>query len=188
MITQFCILIHYHEISLKGKNRSWFERRLISNIKRQLTGLPVLKTQLNAARIFCFGIDESQWVEYARRLKKVMGIKHAILVNQLECDIKQIQKSASNQLHGVAFNSFRVTTKRQYKEFPLSSQEVNEEVGKHIQSLYLKSVDLKNAELDMTASVTNTYNRENLFYFNRIKYERVNQLPIMPSFGISLSF
>ena len=69
MTAQFCILIHYHEISLKGKNRSWFERRLIRNIKRQLTGLPLLKVQLTAARIFSFGIDESQWTEYAKRMK-----------------------------------------------------------------------------------------------------------------------
>ena len=42
--------------------------------------------------------------------------------------------------------------------------------------------------MDITASVTNAYNRENIFYFNRIKYERVNQLPIMPSLGISITF
>ena len=56
MIGAFCILIHYHEIALKGKNRSWFERRLIKNIKRQLSGLPFTKVQLNAARIFCFAL------------------------------------------------------------------------------------------------------------------------------------
>ena len=32
------------------------------------------------------------------------------------------------------------------------------------------------------------YNRENIFYFNRVKYERVNQLPLMPSLGLSLTF
>ena len=149
MTDQFCILIHYHEISLKGKNRSWFERILIRNIKRQLKGLPLSKVHLSAARIFCFGIDVSQWVEYAKRLKKVMGIKHATLVDQLESNLKLIQESTSNQLQGVEFDTFRVTTKRQHKEFHLSSQEVNEKVGKHIQSLYLKSVKLKNAEIDM---------------------------------------
>ena len=52
-----------------------------------------------------------------------------------------------------------------------------------------KSIKLnKSSELDMTLSVTNTYNRENIFYFNRVKYERVNQLPIMPSFGASITF
>ena len=52
-----------------------------------------------------------------------------------------------------------------------------------------KSIKLnKTSELDMTLSVTNAYNRENIFYFNRVKYKRVNQLPLMPSFGASITF
>ena len=46
----------------------------------------------------------------------------------------------------------------------------------------------KKIKMDITASVTNIYNRENIFYFNRVKYERVNQLPIMPSIGASIKF
>ena len=46
----------------------------------------------------------------------------------------------------------------------------------------------KKTSLDITASVTNLYNRQNIFYFNRVKYERIDQLPIMPSFGLSLKF
>ena len=46
----------------------------------------------------------------------------------------------------------------------------------------------KSSNLDMTLSVTNIYNRENIFYFNRVKHERVNQLPLMPSFGASITF
>ena len=45
-----------------------------------------------------------------------------------------------------------------------------------------------NSNLNITASVTNAYNRENIFYFNRVKHERVNQLPLMPSLGMSLTF
>ena len=149
MRENLCILIHYHEISLKGKNRSWFERCLIRNIKRQLMGLPLSKVHLTAARIICFGVDKSYWHEYADRLKKVMGIKHATLVDQLDSDIELVQESAANQLENVDFRTFRVSTKRQYKEYPLSSQEVNEKVGEHIQSIYIKPVDLKNAEIDM---------------------------------------
>lgn len=46
----------------------------------------------------------------------------------------------------------------------------------------------KNHTLDLAAGVTNVYNRENVFYFDRIKYERVNQLPILPSLGLSWNF
>ena len=55
-------------------------------------------------------------------------------------------------------------------------------------SISKKTKISKNMNLDVTVSVTNAYNRENIFYFNRIKYERVNQLPIMPSVGASLTF
>ena len=43
-------------------------------------------------------------------------------------------------------------------------------------------------EMEINTSITNTYNRENIFYFNRVKGERVNQLPIMPSIGASITF
>ena len=149
MAEDFCILIHYHEISLKGKNRSWFERQLINNIKRQLSGLPCTKINLTAARIFCFGIDESLWNDYARRLHKVMGIKYAILMTQVKSDIDKMQTVAANHLEGMEFLSFRVSARRQYKEFHLSSQQINEAVGQHIQSIYLKPVKLKNADVDI---------------------------------------
>ena len=149
MTDNFCILIHYHEISLKGNNRKWFERILINNIKQQLTGLPFSKVQLNAARIFCFGINKSKWFEYRSRLRKIMGIKHATLMEQVNGKIDLIQVSAASQLQDVEFETFRITTKRQYKEFPFQSQEVNEKVGEYIQSIYFKSVKLNNAEINM---------------------------------------
>jgi len=46
----------------------------------------------------------------------------------------------------------------------------------------------KNLVLEITFSTTNVYNRENIFYFDRIKHERVNQLPIIPSIGANLTF
>lgn len=46
----------------------------------------------------------------------------------------------------------------------------------------------KRSILDISFSVTNLYNRKNMFYFNRLTFERVNQLPIMPSLGIALTF
>ncbi len=46
----------------------------------------------------------------------------------------------------------------------------------------------KRSILEINLSVTNVYNRNNLFYYNRITSERVDQLPIMPSLGLSLTF
>lgn len=46
----------------------------------------------------------------------------------------------------------------------------------------------KYTSLEVVGSVTNVYDRDNIFYFDRIRYERVDQLPILPSVGINFSF
>lgn len=42
--------------------------------------------------------------------------------------------------------------------------------------------------LEATLGVTNIYNRENIFYVNRVTNEKVFQLPVLPSIGVSYSF
>jgi hypothetical protein len=41
---------------------------------------------------------------------------------------------------------------------------------------------------EASLGATNMYNRENLFYFDRIKYTRKNQLPFLPNFNVSFTF
>lgn len=46
----------------------------------------------------------------------------------------------------------------------------------------------KRSILDLNASVTNLYNRNNIFYFDRLTYTRVDQLPILWSAGATFNF
>jgi hypothetical protein len=46
----------------------------------------------------------------------------------------------------------------------------------------------ENSILDINLSVTNAYNRPNIFYFDRVRFKRVNQLPFLPTLGINWSF
>lgn len=47
----------------------------------------------------------------------------------------------------------------------------------------------KNAmELELIASVTNLYNRKNIFYVNRVTNDIIYQFPILPSFGLGWKF
>ena len=45
-----------------------------------------------------------------------------------------------------------------------------------------------NTSLKASFSITNAYNRNNIFYFSRTTNEEVYQLPFMPSVGLSLKF
>ena len=46
----------------------------------------------------------------------------------------------------------------------------------------------ENVNLEVDLSVTNVYNRKNIFYVNMITGENVYQLPFMPALGLTFSF
>jgi len=50
------------------------------------------------------------------------------------------------------------------------------------------STTLKTGQAEIVIGVTNMYNRENIFYYDRVAAERVNQLPIMPTISVSFTF
>jgi hypothetical protein len=52
-----------------------------------------------------------------------------------------------------------------------------------------KHIELKNkSKMEITASATNAYSRENIFFVDRITNEKVYQLPLIPSLGFSWTF
>lgn len=55
-------------------------------------------------------------------------------------------------------------------------------------SVKRKWVFPEGSEFNLILSVTNVYNRSNIFYYDRIKGKRVDQLPILPALGCNYSF
>jgi hypothetical protein len=54
---------------------------------------------------------------------------------------------------------------------------------------FKKQVKFKNkTTMELIASVTNVYGRNNVFYVNRVTGEEIYQFPILPSFGLSYKF
>ena len=48
--------------------------------------------------------------------------------------------------------------------------------------------DVGGGEMELSAGITNVYDRDNVFYINRITGQRKNQLPFLPSVGLDWSF
>lgn len=54
---------------------------------------------------------------------------------------------------------------------------------------FKQRIQLKNkTEIEIIASVTNLYNRQNIFYVNRVTQEKIYQFPLLPSMGVSYKF
>ena len=150
-----CILIHYHEIGLKGDNRSWFEKIFINNIKRQLQNLPHSSIKIIAARIFIFGIKSNLCEEYNNCLKNVMGLKHAFIMSVVTLNEDMICDAVTSQVKQLNFSTFRISTKRQDKAFHLTSQDINKIVGAKVVEIYSKKVNLNHPDLNIVIELVN---------------------------------
>ena len=65
------ILVHYSEVALKGKNRSWFVGRLVRNIHGALAGLHVKEVRTHIGRIEIVLGQDSTLPEVSDRLSRI---------------------------------------------------------------------------------------------------------------------
>ena len=152
-IYNYSILIHYSEIALKLKNRPYFERMFINNIKLHLEGLGFSNIKLKAARVIIHGINFKDWGKFKHCLKNVMGLQNATLMIKVKTDLKEIQKTSSHLIKNISFDKFRITTKRQYKQFQYTSGDINTIIGKHIQDQTKSSVNLNNPDCNIIIEI-----------------------------------
>lgn len=155
------IVIHYHEIGLKGKNRSFFEERLRRNIEVKLAGLPVAAVRRLGGRLLLTlqvsPIKNHSNVlknlrteeEVVGRLQRVFGIASFAPVAVAAADLEDITRTAITLVrsHTLVYGSkggarFAVRAKRSDKKFPKTSEEVNRIVGRAILEGVGGTVDL----------------------------------------------
>ena len=149
MSTQFdySILIHYSEIALKKNNRKFFEKIFINNIQSHLSGLKYSSIKLYEARVFIHNVNINHWGKFKKRLFNIMGLKNFVLMIKTTSDINAINKASLHLVKNKKFNSFRITSKRNYKKLDFNSQDANIKVGEFIQTKTKKSVNLDFPEL-----------------------------------------
>ena len=141
------ILIHYHEIGLKGKNRGRFERRLMTNITRALKDVPCGKVERLSGRMMLSLTPESPIDVIRERLLTVFGIANFSEAVVAKRNIEAIRETAWALAQKADFESFKIVTRRGDKTFPLNSDQINRDVGKHIQTLSGARVLMDNPDL-----------------------------------------
>jgi tRNA uracil 4-sulfurtransferase len=140
------LIVRYAELGLKGKNRAYFEKLLVRNIKSCLKRCAIIFDRVYRVRgrIIVTGSDQDP-----RPLMKVFGIssisKALVVERKMETIIEASMKLASEK----SFESFRVTSQRLDKNFPFDSSYINRTVGEAIFEGLHKKVDLKNPELNL---------------------------------------
>ncbi len=155
MITDV-IIIHLHELTLKGKNRNWFERTLLSNIRTHLRGLKYSDIVNVAGRIVITNIDISQYDNYKENLKSLIGIRNFIFASHCDLDIDIIKERAIILCRDIDDSvTFRVSSRRQNKNFQYTSTEIDMMVGESICNNFNWPVSLKNPDINIMIEIIN---------------------------------
>jgi len=139
------IICHYSEIGLKGKNRIFFEKKLIENIKYALNPDSIVNIQRLRGRFLIELTEFGQ--QFNSDIKEILinifGLAYFAFAFESKPDLDIIKSDSLELMKRLEFDTFRVTARRIDSKFQYTSQQLNEEVGAEIFEKLVKKVNLK---------------------------------------------
>ena len=148
-MTGHSFVVHYQEIALKGKNRPWFLAQLVRSLRRAVSDLPGTKVNALMGRIEVVPGAVVAEAEVADRIRHTFGIANFSLARRVPIDLEGIAAAVLQDLGDRTCRSFRVSARRADKRYPLSSPQIEREVGGRIKAAKGWHVDLEQPEIDI---------------------------------------
>jgi thiamine biosynthesis protein ThiI len=159
------IVVHYHELWLKGGNRSFFLHKLREALRRALEGIGIARISQPADRLILELADAADVPEALQRLQRVSGISHlgvARVIRRTELGLNPMEAicaTAWEEVRAEQFASFAVRARRSDKAFPVNALELERGVGGFLFDKLHKErgsirVDLKRPELTCRIEIT----------------------------------
>lgn len=147
-------LVHYHEISLKRGNRPLFLRHLQQNLLRATGDLGLVRVEQLSGRIVLDLGRAPDPAAVAARLDRVCGIANWALALRTAVSPEALKRAVERVIADRRFASFRITARRAFKTFPLTSTEINRQLGAHVLALRPDCrVDLEQPECNVHVEV-----------------------------------
>lgn len=163
------IIIHYDEITLKGRNRPFFERALLQNIKNFLQDIKHGEIYRDGGK-FLINIDKkTDLAKIKKILQRIPGISNFYFAVSEEKNLEKIKKKvvelldSSNQIQSK--KTFKIEARRADKKFEFKSPEINMKVGEYVLENTDLVVDVHNPDLEI---VTDIGIKECFIYFDKI--------------------
>jgi tRNA uracil 4-sulfurtransferase len=150
------LLVHYQEIALKGRNRPWFVARLVRNLREATSDLDVREVRALMGRIELVPGPSASWADVSDRVSRVFGVGNFARAGRAPLDVEAIAAEILRDLEGRDTGTFRVSAKRADKRFPLTSPQIEREVGGRIKQARGWRVDLDHPELTIHVETLST--------------------------------
>ncbi len=129
MTNRVC-LVHYHEIGLKGKNRSTFENQLVRNLRCALRSFPVKGIKRISGHLLVTVEDGFASQELAHAISRVPGVARVSLAYLCGLDQDEYCAAAVKALGEAGeFTTFKVHARRSSTDYELHTLDINRLVG-----------------------------------------------------------
>ena len=135
-MSKLVIVVHYHELWLKGGNRRFFLSKLHMALKRALEGLPVERILRPGDRLLIEFGEGAAVEEAVARIERVFGVAFYAVARVVrrggDNDLATLGSAAWEEVRGENFSTFAVRSKRSDKSFPHPSTEIDVSVGQYL--------------------------------------------------------
>jgi len=155
------VVVHYKELALKGRNRPWFIQLLVRNLRWALADFDIASVRSVMGRIEIELGRDVPWPEIADRVRRVFGIANFSHAGRGPHDFAALASIILSDLGDRSPASFRVSVRRADKRFPLTSPQIEREVGGLIKEAKGWLVDLDHPALTIHIEMLPEY----AFYF-----------------------
>lgn len=154
-MTERLCLVHYHEIGLKGKNRSTFENQLVSNLHRALRPFDVAQIGRISGHIAVEAADRRATEEMAAAIRRVPGVARVSLAYRCGLDETEYIAAAIQALGEAGeFGSFKVHARRSSTTYERHTLEMNQLVGSALCAAFPdKKVDVHTPDVTVVVHV-----------------------------------
>ncbi len=130
------IVVHYHELWLKGKNRRFFLGKFMLALRQTLADFPVLRFGQPGDRVLIWLAEGAPVGAIVDRLERVLGIANFAIARPMTRgsadDMDLLCQTAWAEVEPLSFATFAVRAKRSDKSFPARTDEIEATVGRFL--------------------------------------------------------
>ncbi|MDQ0046563.1 thiamine biosynthesis protein ThiI [Paenibacillus polymyxa] len=150
------LLLRFGEFTLKGKNRTRFEKAVLNHVKLLLKPFPGASLRKEFGRIYVV-LGGEPYEQIIQVLQKVFGITTISPVKMAPVELGAIIETAvtlMRELNVAQGTTFKVNARRVWKEFAHSSQEMNHLIGSPIlREFQALRVDVHQPDIELRVEV-----------------------------------
>src|SRR5579862_2017930 len=117
------IVVHYHELWLKGRNRRFFLGKLFTGLRQSLQGIEVERIEQPGDRFLVRLRPGASIGEAVSRVKRVLGVAYYAVAQPVDRNLDALCQAAWAEIESLEFSSFAVRVKRSDKSFPHGTME-----------------------------------------------------------------